>query len=396
MRWIGCAFVLALFGFSSSAKNVLIIDSVDSPSHQVWMHRLTKAVAERGYNVTTLTCTPMKSVPENVHMFELERFFASEEEEAVDLLDMPSMSSWDVFFFFQTFLKDVENRAIASKALREVLNYPTDFMFDLIIYDYLGPVSMFALIDRFPAARLIGASAYPAIEYTDRVTKGPHFPSFSPILFMSEVEDTFCSRLQSFVMYWLNDLLADYKSLPETEKMVREQFKLKKSLAEIYASTTILLANHNPVMDVVVPILPNVIPVGGLQIADAQPLPMELEQIYSAAKKGVILFSLGSNVKSELLGEKRLEAIAAALAEFPEYNVIWKIDVSKLSLKLPKNVFIQKWLPQNDILADNRTKIFISHAGGLSTQEATWHGKPMILLPCFVDQILVSISKLGE
>lgn len=206
---------------------------------------------------------------------------------------------------------------------------------------------------------------------------------------MSEVTDTFGSRLQSFVMYWLNDLWVDFALLPDAEKMLRREFQLKRSLAEIYASTTILLVNHNPLMDVVVPILPSVIPVGGLQITDPKPLPGDLGEIYAKTKKGVIYFSLGSNLKSEMLGEVRLEAITSALAEFPEYSVIWKMDTSKLSLQLPKNVLIQNWLPQNDILADNRTKLFISHAGGLSIQEATWHGKPMILLPCFVDQFIV-------
>lgn len=34
----------------------------------------------------------------------------------------------------------------------------------------------------------------------------------------------------------------------------------------------------------------------------------------------------------------------------------------------------------------NNTKLFITHAGGLSTQEAIWHGIPMLAMPVFLDQ----------
>lgn len=103
----------------------------------------------------------------------------------------------------------------------------------------------------------------------------------------------------------------------------------------------------------------------------------------------MILFALGTNVRSELIGETRLRAIIGALAEFPDYHIVWKIDMTKVELKMPANVFVRSWLPQNDILADDRTKLFISHAGGLSTQEATWYGKPVLALPVMIDQFPV-------
>lgn len=182
-----------------------------------------------------------------------------------------------------------------------------------------------------------------------------------------------------------------YRAYSQSEEVISKYYKLRKSLEDLSASTTIVLVNHNPVLDFVTPIMPSVIPVGGLQIKKPSPLPKDLEEIFANAQKGIILFSLGSNVKSEMLGRERLQAIIASLAEFPEYSVIWKVDLSKLpDLKIPQNVFIKTWLPQNDILADSRTKLFISHAGGLSTQEATWYGQPMLALPVMFDQFPVS------
>lgn len=135
MKWIASAFVWILLGASSAGKNVLVIDTVAS------LHRLTTAVAERGYNVTTMTCTPMKNVPENVHIFQLEKFYALDIE-PTDISKLSRVSSWTFLLYFFIFTKNVEKRAFESKALREVMNYPTDFQFDLIIYDYFSPASM--------------------------------------------------------------------------------------------------------------------------------------------------------------------------------------------------------------------------------------------------------------
>ena len=44
------------------------------------------------------------------------------------------------------------------------------------------------------------------------------------------------------------------------------------------------------------------------------------------------------------------------------------------------------WIPQNDILAHPRTKLFITHAGPNGVYEAAFHAVPMLALPQFGDQ----------
>lgn len=61
----------------------------------------------------------------------------------------------------------------------------------------------------------------------------------------------------------------------------------------------------------------------------------------------------------------------------------WEADSMK---DQPKNVFISKWLPQDDILAHKNTKLFISHCGLGSVIESKYHRVPIVGMPLFGDQ----------
>ncbi|KAK3854863.1 hypothetical protein Pcinc_038698, partial [Petrolisthes cinctipes] len=66
-------------------------------------------------------------------------------------------------------------------------------------------------------------------------------------------------------------------------------------------------------------------------------------------------------------------------------RVVWKWDQDTIP-DLPSNIRLGKWFKQQDILGDHRLRLFITHGGLLSTQEATYNGVPVLGIPFFSDQ----------
>ena len=69
-----------------------------------------------------------------------------------------------------------------------------------------------------------------------------------------------------------------------------------------------------------------------------------------------------------------------------QYDIILKHD-KKIDMNVPENVHILHRIPQNDILAHPKLKLYISDCGFYSVMEAIYNGVPMIGFPMImVDQ----------
>lgn len=135
------------------------------------------------------------------------------------------------------------------------------------------------------------------------------------------------------------------------------------------------------------------IEVGGIHLENVtNPLPKDIQEFIDSAEHGVVLFSLGSNLKPSNMEEGKKRAIIGALSRLKQ-KVVWKWDDETLNPD-ESRFLIRKWLPQDDILAHPNVKLFVTHGGLLSTIEAISRGKPVVGIPIFGDQMVKKIFRI--
>ena len=94
------------------------------------------------------------------------------------------------------------------------------------------------------------------------------------------------------------------------------------------------------------------------------------------SEHGVIFVSFGSMLKGSLMSEKMRQIFTNAFGKLKQ-RVLWKWESEEMEGK-PDNVMLSKWLPQQDLLAHPNLKLFISHMGQSSSQEALCHQVPVV------------------
>ena len=82
-----------------------------------------------------------------------------------------------------------------------------------------------------------------------------------------------------------------------------------------------------------------------------------------------------------------LQMFVPVFAKLPQ-RIIWQWPSESQLDNLPDNILLLKWLPQQDLLGHPKCQVFMTHGGLLSTQEAIYHGVPVLGLPFINDQLL--------
>ena len=113
----------------------------------------------------------------------------------------------------------------------------------------------------------------------------------------------------------------------------------------------------------------------------------ELEEfINGSGEAGFILFSFGSILRGADLPESTRKIFTSTFARLAQ-RIIWKWEDANGIANISSNVRVLPWLPPLlDILSHPKARVFITHGGLFSNQEAVYHGVPLIGLPVFGDQ----------
>ena len=212
----------------------------------------------------------------------------------------------------------------------------------------------------------------------------PENPSYMPDTRMPFIEPmNFRARFFNTLYYAFLDILNIQQRLMG-QVLSSHQLMEYEEFIQSYQKMSLLLENSHFVTHNSQAKVANTVNIGGVHCREGKPLPQDLSNFLDQAKSGAIYVSFGSVIKSSLMSKEKLDSFLETFRQI-KYPVIWKWDADQIP-NLSANVMLKKWLPQQDLLAHQNLKVFVTHGGIFSLQEALYHNTPLVGIPLGTDQ----------
>ncbi|XP_019872404.1 UDP-glycosyltransferase UGT5-like [Aethina tumida] len=355
----------------------------------MWNYALITALNAKGHNVTFFDAFS-KNKPETdlYHPVDYEYFALTGDPE-----DFPEQSFIAQISYYLLATEEICNVIYKSKNLDSILFEKDKYKFDLVITDMTIYPCAVAPLHAFPGIPVVGVTPFLLPPSFSHMLGNNLQPAYIPQFFSGFTENmSFMERVYNFYITYANEVAQYFSERRFEEQAIKKYGSEHAPYMKQGDRISLLLANTNPLLDYPQPLPPNIIPVGGLQAKPAKQLPQDLQKILDESKNGVIVFSLGTNMRSDKMTPERRQTLLDAFKQLKQ-TVLWKYESDIVDL--PKNVIVRKWLPQNDVIAHPNVVLFIGHGGALSTHEALYHGVPVIGIPFFFDQI-INVKALQE
>ncbi|XP_041119748.1 UDP-glucuronosyltransferase 1-2-like [Polyodon spathula] len=211
----------------------------------------------------------------------------------------------------------------------------------------------------------------------------PSPPSFVPRDFTVNTDHmTFPQRVQNLLSALWQPLLCRM-IFSSFDELASRYLQRDISFQELMSHGVVWLLRYDFTFEYPRPLMPNMVLIGGINCRVKKGLPVELEEfVNSSGEHGFVVFTLGSMI-SEMPLEK-VNQFAEALGKIPQ-KVIWRLT-GPTPGNLSANIKLMKWLPQNDLLAHPKARVFMTHGGTHGIYEGICNAIPMVMLPLFGDQ----------
>ncbi|GMT14726.1 hypothetical protein PFISCL1PPCAC_6023, partial [Pristionchus fissidentatus] len=394
--------LLFLFAIQIDSKDplkILVYNPKFGHSHSVFLGNIADILSEEGHNVTTLIpeiyapfadgTTKSKIVKIPVEAATLEFFLQAVEG---DFSFIFKSEGWDKSSMIRQmpllqhiFEQQCNYTLTFEKEIEELKNEKFDVMI-AETFDHCG----IGLAHLISPHSLITVSTTNIFDYLSYQIGQPLFPSHVPTSFGPFVDpESIVSRVEN--------LIAMFTSLwmfREIEKPTERIFKEKygdnfPDLADIIASSAFTLTNSDPFLDFAKPTLRKIVEIGGIGVRKAKKLDKEWESLLSLRPR-TVLVSFGTVSRAFLMPVEMKKALAQAFSRFPDTTFVWKYEKPEDKEQFAQgvdNLILSQWMPQNDLLEDERVRGFLTHAGKGSYFEIASRGTPSLLVPLFGDQI---------
>ncbi|VVC43587.1 Hypothetical protein CINCED_3A013384 [Cinara cedri] len=376
--WTAAAFTLAVAHVPPVENaRILAVETFPGKSHWNFVSAVLRALTDGGHHVTVFTPFPEGDRANYTEVDTSDRFA---KVIAMDLTALKRLFSNPLTIVAQTmkmFRADCDS-IYGDRRLTDLLADDPAARFDAILIEP-GPPACLTYAAVGTGLPVVHAVPNPKKYYADRWTDGEvsNPAAVTTMMARQAVPKTFVQR-------FTNTLLSLYIELAG---VVFDSAMFAVGTAPHHAHApvppSVVFNNGHYISDAPRPVSPNTVNVGGIHLKPVGSLPKDILEFIEDSPHGVILFTFGSTVLMSSLPNHMKTVIIEALAQLPQ-RVLLKYE-DEMENK-PDNVMIRKWLPQRDILAHPKVKLFVSHGGISGVYEAVDAGVPVLGFPLFADQ----------
>ncbi|XP_060654601.1 UDP-glycosyltransferase UGT5-like [Drosophila nasuta] len=389
------ALMATLHAPTVNGANILGVFTSHSPSHLIIHMSVMKALAEEGHNVTVVSSMPAKVTHKSIKHILIP---LSESEEktlndgmAVMAKEKPSMfTTLKTMFGSLSMLINKQVDVLEDERFTELYKNKGN-KFDAVFVGFFFNMYQVGLGAKFNCPLIVSWSG-PPMEQVDNVIGNPILTSSVPTMNVAVTPGqpmNFKQRLTNLLStlgFRVFATFLEYKNSGFYTRLFGNDPTMP-SYADARKNVSLIFCNSHGISEGPIrPNVPGVVEIGGIQIKEKpDALPQDIKEFLDNSKHGAILFSLGSNLKGDHVKQSTIQKIFKVLSGLKQ-NVIWKWDDLKNTPGKSANILYKKWMPQDDILAHPKIKLFITHAGKGGVAEAQYHAVPMLALPVFADQ----------
>ncbi|XP_063922007.1 UDP-glycosyltransferase UGT5-like isoform X2 [Zophobas morio] len=395
-------FITSFLFFRARCAKILGVFPAPGYSQFILAEVLMTELAKRGHQVTVISPYRPKDEPPNYKTI-LTNEVIEGTSDVISLWDLESQNLLKNIMASYDFGNVITQKTLQNKEVQELLQ--SNEHFDLVIVEHFFDDALKGFAAHFKAP-LVLFSSMGSTEWNRECMGAPMLPTINAVIYTQYTNRMrFFQRIRNLYGTIFDYLYRHYVFYPVQRKYMAQYFPSSMDFDKVLYNASLMLVNSHVTTSENALLPYNMIEIGGFHVI-TKPLGKEIQTFLDGATDGAILFSLGSNLHSSDLSQDTRNVIFKVFAKLKQ-KILWKFETD-LPDK-PKNLFISKWFKQRDILAHPNIKLFITHGGLLSTEEAIFNGVPMVGIPVFADQRInmaraksngvasvVSFSKLSE
>lgn len=273
--------------------NILALMTMSSHSHHIYNSRYLEGLADRGHNITYVGIDKYKNPPKNIRHLYIPGIYEAVYSD-IDFSEISDISPYAMMLFGLFFEEPVANAYLNFSGLSEYVNIMKTEKFDLVVVDFTMS-SYFLGAAHYSNAPVMGITAFGIPVRAHDVLGNPVSYPINPYVLRPYDDEnmSLLERIDNFMLFTLNRALNYFASETWEQIMAKRLFGDDIDVKSIINRMNVILVNANLATDSKLPLVPGLIPVGGLHIRDPKPLPkvQNIFNVYFHFYKIVLLFA---------------------------------------------------------------------------------------------------------